>query len=321
MQSNKLSQKQRSMLLFSLGKLNDAQHNYESAFTHYKQANTLENAVFNKGHMLSCFKKIKTTFTKEVIQSLQISSEPSSRIIFIVGMPRSGTSLTEQILSSHPDIYGAGEPNILSTISNNSEKLLKGLKFPEHITALSHENLATMSKQYLEHLSFINNTKLHITDKMPDNFIYLGLINILFPQSKIIHCTRNPLDTCISCYFQQFSGNHPYSYDLDNLGHYYNMYRDLMCYWNKTITTPLYNMNYEALIKDQDLEIRKLIEFCGLGWDDKCLDFKNSKRTVTTASSHQVNKSLYDTSIERWRNYSTHIASLSKILNIDNVIN
>ena len=149
---------------------------------------------------------------------------------------------------------------------------------------------------------------------MPDNFLYLGLINILFPYAKVIHCRRDPVDTCLSCYFQQFSGDYPYSYDLKNLGSYYNLYSHLMQHWSDTLTIPMHEIEYETLISSPEATIKQLLYFCNVTWNESCLNFNNLERAVTTASSHQINKPLYNKSVHRWKNYRIHIQPLINIL-------
>lgn len=304
---------QQSMLYFISGKINDAMGNYETAFMDYKKGNDLINPGFNCLANEQYFEKIQNIFTPEFIHKHQIDSE-SERLIFIVGMPRSGTSLVEQILASHPDIYGAGELNILNDMVKQLPKTNNNTPYPDCVINLSNDALNQMAERYLSHINNINAEKSFITDKMPDNFQYLGLINILFPKAKIIHCIREPYDTCLSCYFQQFSGDYPYAYKLENLGYYYNHYRNLMDYWNKSLTIPIIEVKYETLITESRATVEELLEYCNLGWDNNCLSFNKSSRVVTTASAQQVSKALYNTSINRWRHYEAFLSPLSKTL-------
>jgi len=305
---------QRSMLYFTSGKIYDALSKYDLAFIDYKKGNDLVKSGFSSIDNSQYFEKIKKTFTHEFIQKNQVDSE-SNRLIFIVGMPRSGTSLVEQILASHPDIYGAGELNVLNDLvkqlpQTNSKKK----PYPDGAINLSNDALNKMAEHYLCYTNKINAEKDYITDKMPDNFQHLGLINILFPKAKVIHCTREPYDTCLSCYFQQFSGDYPYAYNLENLGYYYKHYQHLMAYWKNTLTIPIIEVKYETLVCESRATVERLLEHCNLGWDENCLSFNQSSRVVTTASAQQVSKALYNTSINRWRHYEAFLSPLLKVL-------
>ena len=240
----------------------------------------------------------------------------SDRPVFIVGMVRSGTTLVEQILSSHPDVYGAGElPDITEITRALPGFLGTGDRYPECLPKLTPEAADVMARRYLDRLTQIAPKARRVTDKLPGNFMYLGLIEFLFPGARIIHCMRDPVDTCLSAYFQDFSNNHPYAYDLSNLGAFYRGYLKLMAHWRKVIHLPLLEIKYEDLISDQERVTRSLVEFCGLEWDNRCLQFHETKRFVGTASHDQVNRPLYRESIQRWKNYERHLEPLLAALN------
>ncbi len=304
---------QKSMLYFISGKINDALGNYETAFMDYKKGNDLVNPGFNYSENKQYFEKIKKIFTTDFIQKHQIQSS-SERLIFIVGMPRSGTSLVEQILASQPDIYGAGELNLLNDMVKQLSQINNKITYPDYIINLSNDTLNRMAEQYLQYIKGLDENTKYLTDKMPDNFQYLGLINILFPKAKIIHCRRNAVDTCLSCYFQQFSGDYPYSYDLNNLGSYYNLYRKLMQHWFDTLTIPVHEIEYEALVTSPENTIKQLLSFCNVTWNESCLNFYRLERAVSTASAHQINQPMYKKSVNRWKNYRNEIKPLIDIL-------
>jgi len=308
-----ISPAQRSKLYFISGKINDELGEYDSAFIDYTKGNDLVNPGFNQKEFTEYFNKIKNIFSKEFIKEHQIKSE-SSRLIFIVGMPRSGTSLLEQILASHSDVHGAGELNILNDIVKQLPQNNHLAGYPDCVAHLSNSALKDMATHYLQYTTAINEDKKYLTDKMPDNFLYLGLINILFPKARVILCSRNPYDTCLSCYFQQFSGDYPYTYNLENLGHYYNYYQLLMAHWKNTLTIPIIEVKYETLINESKTTVEQLLEFCNLEWDENCLSFNKSSRIVTTASAQQVSKELYNTSLNRWRHYETYLTPLFSAL-------
>lgn len=306
----------RSTKYFSLGKLNDKIHNYDTAFKHYNKANNLHQQNYNQEQYEQYFRAIINSHTHDVIDKLKRRSKDQKNLIFIVGMPRSGTSLAEQILASHPDIYGAGELSTLGNIINQiPTRDHLTTRFPYFTNELSHTHIEDAAHQYLNHIESINQNKQTITDKMPDNFLYIGLISILFPYAKIIHCTRNPIDTCLSCYFQQFSGDYSFAYQLENLAHYYNLYQKLMSHWKDSLQIPMFELNYEELVSDKESVIRKLQTYCDLKEHQACHEFNKSSRAVTTASSEQVGKEMYYTSVERWRNYELHLKPLINGLN------
>ena len=174
--------------------------------------------------------------------------------------------------------------------------------------------LNRLADEYLEEIAKRSGNARYVTDKMPQNFLHLGLIDLLFPNAHVIHCRRDPIDTCLSCYFQNFSGNHPYAYSLTDLGKYYRLYRKLMNHWKKVLRIPFHEINYEDLVENQERETRKLLEFCGIDWNDACMDFQNTRRTVATASYNQVRKPIYTKSVNRWKNYENHIGRLINTL-------
>ncbi len=232
--------------------------------------------------------------------------------VFIVGMPRSGTTLVEQIISAHPAAYGAGElPDIIGLVRalpgflrNNREP------YPECVGELNENAEFALSERYLEKIRLSPGDPERVTDKMPHNFLHVGLIALLFPNARIIHCTRNPVDTCLSCYFQDFMGRHTYAYNLEDLGYYYGEYRRLMAHWREVLPMQFMDVNYEELTANAEANSRRIIEHVGLPWDERCLEFYKTGRNVATASYDQVRQPIYRKSVERWRNYEQHISPL-----------
>lgn len=222
-------------------------------------------------------------------------------------MPRSGTTLVEQILSSHSFVKAGGEIGFWPNFIN--DRLLSA------IATLPSRQLQEIGNLYVQTLKSIDKEALHVTDKMPANFAFLGLIHAIFPQARFIHCRRNPLDTCLSIYFQKFSGTHPYAYDLKDLVFFYRQYVKLMNHWRCILPADrLYEISYEDLISDQEFHSRQLISFVGLEWEEACLNFHKTDRIVRTASSWQVRQGLYRTSLERWRNYERHLGALVQLM-------
>ena len=308
-----LSTTGKSNIHFNLGALYDSIKQYDQAFLHYRQGNALKQLSFDRQQHESIINKHIATHNAEFMAALPRASLPSysQHPIFVVGMVRSGTSLVEQILSSHPDVYGAGELGDIYQISNALPGFLgASSSYPECLSQLSQQHVDHLAQLYLVHLKQISPDAKHVVDKLPGNFMHLGLIELLFPDAHVIHCMRNPVDTCLSAYFQDFSSNHPYAYDLENLGVYYKGYLKLMEHWRKVLTIPLLEINYEDLIADQEQVSRSLLEFCGLKWDESCLRFHKTERFVRTASYDQVNRPLYKQSVARWKNYESHLQPL-----------
>jgi hypothetical protein len=264
---------------------------------------------YNRQCFEESFTNIINTF-KENSQKNTISQNEYNTPVFIVGMPRSGTTLIEQILSSHSEVCGAGELAYLGEIAEQAIPDKKDIRYPECINHLSAEKLTQLSENYLAKLTTHGDGSKHISDKMPHNFMYVGLIQKLFPNCKIIHCLRNPLDVCLSIYFHNFNQNHPYTDQLSNLGHYYNQYRRLMKFWKSQYDDLIIEVSYEELLTDAESNVIKILKHVGLEWQDSCLKYYENKRTVSTPSYSQVNQPLYTASMERWRNYAAHIDEL-----------
>lgn len=307
---------ERIRLHFVLGKAYDDCRQYDKAFTHFRQANVLSKprrpVPPDLKHLLKSLKKV---FTKERLNMASEIGNASDIPVFIVGMPRSGTSLIEQIISRHSRASGAGE---LTTIFEFGEEIYPPQDYKNYVSewikSLNQDNLNKYAATYLDVLRKNKENSLHITDKLPENYFYLGFIHLLFPNAKIIHAIRNPIDTCLSCYFQSFTSV-DWSYDMDWIVKRYRLYRQIMAYW-KSVFPPgiILDVNYESLIENQEAESRKLIAHCGLDWEEGCLDYQNDQRAVATASLWQVRQPIYKSSVKRWMNYAPHIVHLVKSL-------
>jgi len=304
----------QSKLHFSLGKAYDGQKNYEPAFKNFYAANNLKKSTFDITSMRNNIDAQIAIFSSDFAQNLSESGNLSSRPIFIVGMPRSGTTLMEQIISSHHNVAAAGELTTINTLavsipqtnnSNNSNNY-----YVNFINQITTEQLNKLAEKYLKHISSINPDAQHITDKMPSNFMHLGFIQLLFPKARIIHCMRNPLDTCLSCYFQDFARPHPWIYDLHDIGTVHLEYQRIMNHWKNVLNIPMLEIQYESLVENQEEVSRKIIEFCDLDWDDNCMQFHKNKRFVKTASYDQVRQPMYKKSVARWKNYKEQIKPL-----------
>jgi tetratricopeptide (TPR) repeat protein len=300
---------------FSLGKMLDKLQRFDEAFGHYEQANVLYSLSFDSKAHEALIEALMNTYSQEAVSTMPRSSCDTERPVFIIGMPRSGTSLVEQIIASHSRVHGAGELNDINLIAASLRQTKQSQeKYPQCTPSLTTAELDGLAKRYIEKLQSLSGDALRVTDKMPHNFLHVGLIAQLFPRAHIIHCLRNPLDTCLSIYFQSFNRIHTYATDLTSLGVFYCAYRRLMNHWQQVLDLPFLEISYEELVIDQADVSRRMIEFCGLEWEDQCLQFHKTERTVSTASYDQVSTPIYTRSVERWRNYEAHLAPLRKAL-------
>ena len=307
----------RSILGFTLGKMYEKGKDYNRAFDSYKLANEASYGKFNREDYKRYIDNIIATYSEEAIHEMPLASTVDERPIFILGMPRSGTSLVEQLLSQHSKVYAAGELVVLNDIKNLISKDVKGAVYPMAVASLTSENLDKYQKIYSDYIGHLSSSEF-ITDKMPTNFLYIGLISQLFPQAKILHCSRDPRDTCLSIYFQNFQNFQPYSSNLKDIATVYCEYERLMEHWQSVVDVPILEIPYESVVNDFSTYARKIVEFCGLDWEPACLDFYKSRRTVNTASFDQVNKPIYRKSMARWKNYEKHISDMLEILNVTN---
>lgn len=308
--------KSRRQLHFSLAKLYDGKKDYDQAFAHYHKANAFKRAeAYDPMAHATLVSTLINTFTPRLMAELPRANVDTSKAVFIVGMPRSGTSLTEQILASHPQVFGAGELGEIHFITNALPPLLDPqLGYPRCLTKLTQTIMDGMAKQYLTAINLLAPDATRVTDKMPHNFLHLGLITLLFPHARIIHCRRDPMDTCLSNYFQNFSAGLDFADDLADLGQHYREYDKLMQHWEQVIDLPIFEINYEDLVNKQEAETRRLLKFLDLPWDDRCLAFHKAERVVGTASYNQVREPLYNKSIARWKKYENHLDELKKAL-------
>ena len=230
-------------------------------------------------------------------------------------MPRSGTTLVEQIVSSHPQVHGAGELLSFERIEKTITKQYEASSpYPECVSLCKDSILFRFSTEYLAELGNHSQDAIRITDKMPDNFLRIGLIKTLFPHAHIIHCQRNAMDTCTSIFLNYFADGNKYSFDLAELGQYYLDYTRLMDHWSSLFSSEILDVQYEDLVMNQEIVSRQLIEYLGLEWNENCLDFYSNKRAVRTASNLQVRQPIYKNSINRWKHYEKHLEPLIAIL-------
>ncbi|MEJ2566699.1 MAG: sulfotransferase [Gammaproteobacteria bacterium] len=301
-------------LHFELGRLYDARDEFDRAFRHYARGNEIhgKGSLFDPQQKVSDTDALIKTYNADFMAKAPRATTGSRRPVFIVGMPRSGTSLVEHILASHPAVFGGGELDTLDLLVHSlPAKVGSGkISYPGCMSAAGQEEIEQMARDYLEHLATLSEDAERVTDKMPGNFVHLGMINLLFPEARVIHCVRNPLDTCLSCYFQNFEYRHSYSQDLAALGVFFREYQRLMEYWKSVLDIAFMEVRYEDMVADQERVSRELVAFCGLEWDEQCLRFYETKRAVGTASHDQVRRPIYHRSIGRWKNYESYLGPL-----------
>ena len=302
---------QRVSLRYALGKFFDDTGRYEEAFENYRQANELSKGFgtsYDRSRLSERVDGIVAAFDARFVAQSHPGASGSELPVFIVGMPRSGTSLAEQILASHPAVFGAGEVRFWDDAYS---ALLQSAGGADALPG----QLSGLASDYLARISAIACGRPRLIDKMPANFLYLGLIHAAFPRARIVHMQRHPLDTCLSIYFQNFFNMSPYANDFGNLAHYYEEYLRTMAHWRAVLpATALLEVPYEELLQDQEGWTRRMLDFVGLPWDPKCLDFHETERVVITASRWQVRQRLNSSSAGRWRRYARHLGPLEYLV-------
>jgi tetratricopeptide (TPR) repeat protein len=312
--SGRLTPAQRMTACFALGKIYEDVGQYNRAFWCFQEGNRLKrNTIsFNINNVIQQHNEIRRTFDASLLERQRDLGEPDATPIFILGMPRSGTTLAEQILASHPDVFGAGELYDLSKICGETarEHGLQG-PYPRWVPDLTPEAMRALGRRYVDRIRAGRPDRAHITDKMPSNYRFVGLIRLLLPNAKIIHMRRHPADTCLSCYTKLFAESQNHTYDLTELGRSYRAYEELMAHWRAVLPPDgMLEVQYERLVADPRTQIQRLLDFCGLPWADACLQFHRTKRGVSTASVSQVRRPLYTSSVQRWRRFADHLNPL-----------
>lgn len=296
-------------LHYNLGDLYDEAGDYDKAFHHYQIANDSRKLVFNRREFETRLDHLMKVFAKGYGDRLPKAVNRSVLPVFIVGMPRSGTSLVEQIVSSHSQCYGAGElpyvPRLVARLSQDTKRV-----YPLCLNAMTARNADVLGQGLIANLMRFSKEASRITDKMPQNFLHLGFVSLIVPGARIIHCARDPRDTSLSIFFQNFSDGHAYAANLSDIGYYYRGYRRLMAHWEKTLESPMMTVVYEDLVADQENMSRRIIDFLDLPWEDACLSFYKARRSVSTASFHQVRQPIYKKSLARWQRYEKFIDPL-----------
>ena len=315
----------RAALHFALGKAFTEQGDADSGFHHFAEANrTKRGAIsYDPATFERHIDNIISLFSANVVKKHAGKGVPDKRPIFIVGMPRSGSTLTDQILASHPDVRSAGETKILSTCmpalarEGNPGLMLSAAPAitRELLDALTPEMLAGVARKYLSLTEPIAKGAPRLVDKMLYNYLWIGMIRLALPNAKIIHCTRDPVDTGLSVWQLLFSDGTLWAYDQREIGRYYLAYAKLMAHWNRVFPGDIYEANYEKMVTDQEGETRRLLDFCGLPWDARCLNFHENTRAVNTWSATQVRQPIYKDAVKKWKKYEKHLQPLIETLN------
>lgn len=308
----------RKSIGFALGDYYRYAKRYDDSFRYYRLGNRLKGYSFDRAAYTQWLSKVEATFTAEFFAERRDWGSDSRMPVLIVGMPRSGTTLTEQILSSHPAVFGAGEYGAVPVIAAVEGRRPPDFRRrPELATELTRAQVAEHAESYLSKMrALASQGESFVTNKLPHNFQQLGLFGMLFPRAPVIHIKREPRDNLLSIYFQDFAGFHDYAYDLKTLGTYYRLYERLMEYWMRVIPNPVFSLQYEELVADLPGKTRAMADFVGVDWDERMLRFYEQERKVETASKWQVRQPLYTSSVARWKPYASHLKPLFEGLGV-----
>ena len=301
-------------LHFALGKALEDAGDYPRAFEHFLKGNAARRSLlqYDEAATRDQFRRLAAVFDAGLFERCRGGGDPSPVPVFIVGMPRSGSTLVEQILASHPGIHGGGELSELAGVARSGPDPDQApTPFPDYLRSLEPEALGRLGRANLARLPAPPAGQIRITDKMPNNFMLIGLIRLILPEARIIHTLRDPIDTCVSCFSKLFIKEQDFSFDLAETGRYYRWYHELMAHWRAVLPPgSLFEIRYEELVEDMESQARRLIDHCGLPWDDRCLAFHQNRRAIRTASAVQVRQPLFRSSVGRWRRYQSGLQPL-----------
>jgi tetratricopeptide (TPR) repeat protein len=319
-QPDRLTETDRMQLHFALGKAYADLKQHHRSFEHLLAGNTKKRAaiVYDEAATMALFDRIEEVFTAELVAAKGGQGDPSSAPIFILGMPRSGTSLIEQILASHPRVHGAGELDAFNRVADTVQGPdRKGVPYPDFVPVLEAPAMRAIGARYLAELSALApeaqlvTDKQHVTDKMPANYFFAGLIHLALPNARIIHAIRDPVDTCVSCFSKLFTKEQAHTYDLAELGRHHVRYQRLMAHWGRVLPAGrILDVRYEDVVADLEAQARRILAHCGLDWDPRCLAFHATARPVRTASATQVRQPIYRNAIGRWRVFEPFLEPL-----------
>jgi tetratricopeptide (TPR) repeat protein len=312
-----LADEPRVNFFLSLGKHYENEKDYDRAFEHYRRGNDLrrENEIYDPVQTQVVHDRIIDVFSREFLDERAGWGDPDPSPILIVGLPRSGSTLIEQILASHSMVEGTMElPDLSRVISELSKRSPRGVDYPEAAEALDQDAVRALGQTYLQSTMRYRTGKAYFIDKMPNNFPSIGFLQLILPNAKVIDARRHPLDSCLGSYKQLFFKGQSFTYEQFELGHYYLQYRRIMEHWSEVLPGKVLDVHYEQMVGDQEVQTRRLLEHCGLPWEDQCLRFYETERAINTASSEQVRQPIYTKAVNFWRNYEPHLDELIQIL-------
>ncbi len=320
--SNNLPNHNDAVLLhFTLYKVHEDLKEYDAAFEYLLEATQLKRSKLNYSTDAAkeYFRLVKNYFSKDLFTSVKPENNSSDIPVFILGMPRSGTTLLEQIMHAHPDIEGIGENAVLDLMIKEYSHMepFNGAKYPLRANQKTKETLSVqqIADKYIEYLEQRCPGAKRVINKSITNIHWVGFIALAFPNAKLIHLKRNPLDSCLSSFSKNFTGDgQTFSYNMKEMGEYYAEYMELLDHWNKVFPEKILNIEYESIVADIETEAKKVIEFIGLEWDENCLKFYEAKKSVRTASASQVRQPIYNKAVDRWRRYENHLSPLIESL-------
>ena len=313
--SNSLQLEDRIQLAFGLGKSFEDVKKYDKAFFYLNEGNKLyrKTLKYSTKRQKKFVSLLKMNFTKDFFNSSQELPKQGKKMIFVLGMPRSGTSLVEQILASHSRVYGAGEKRFLRDATIKALFPIEEVSFPINLSLHDQKSFNNLGRIYLKLIKNLGKDGGRlVVDKMPYNFEYIGVIHKALPEAKIILCERGHLDNCFSIFKQKFGSANEYAYSLEEVGEYYNLYLDLIAHWESVLPNKVHRVKYEELISNQEKISREMVNFCDLEWEEDCISFHSTKREVNTASAVQVRNPIYTSSVGLWKKYENELAPLIK---------
>ncbi len=318
LERDKRGRSNEAQLHFALGRAFEQRQEYARAFAHYARGNALRrlDAPFDIGQFERRSERIRAFFAAAFFAARAGSGDPSPAPIFIVGLPRSGSTLIEQILASHSRVEGTMElPNILNIVAQFDDMAATRDGYPETVGLATPAQLSALGGRYLEETAPLRRSRRdHFTDKMPNNFSHIGLIHAILPRAILIDARRHPMDACFSTFKQHFAEGQGFSYDLEDLGRYYRCYLALMDHWDAVLPGRVLHVQYEGLVREPQVHIRRLLEHCGLEFEPACLKFHETRRAVRTASAEQVRQPLYTSGVDYWRHFETELEPLRRAL-------
>ena len=302
---------------FTVGKMMEDVGRHDDSFAAYAEGNRAKHAItpWDEAAHLDLQRRIMATFSRErLARHVVPQTAEGPTPVFILGMPRSGTSLLEQVLATLPGVHGAGEITWLAETlqSAHSDGEEGAFRFPETLESWSDDALQRLGRRYIDRIHDLAPQATHVVDKLPANFTHIGLIHLMFPNARIVHAMRDPMDSCFSCYSRLFSGNNlGYTYNLGAVARYWVSYHQLMQHWHQALPPGrILDVSYEAMVSDFENQARRVVAYLGLPWDDRCLGFHDNRRVVKTASVAQVRRPIYKTSVARWKPYERHLGAL-----------